>query len=264
MKESKAIRIKQDSIGEFGSVVTQSQYKKIAETGLWESEKILVEKYFTPRVFILDIGCGSGRAAIPLHQAGYNVIGVDITPEMIETARDVARTRNLNIDYRIGDATQLEFKDTTFDGAIFANNGWAQIPGKDNRQQALNEIHRILKPGGVFIFTSHKRYISLDNLILWLIEWIKYHLLARLGIRTEGIDYGDIFFERKHDKTKKQFMHMAGAREVAGQVKKSGFTLVLERRMADISRSDAEAMRGSLSETFNSYKSPVFYVCKKS
>jgi len=264
MKESKEIQIKQESINEFGSVATQSEFREVAERGFWESEKILVEKYFTPNTTILDIGCGSGRTTIPLHKAGYRVIGVDITPEMIETARNIAEAKNLKIDYRVGDATQLEFSNNTFEGAIFANNGWAQIPGKDNRQKALNEMHRVLKPSGVFILTSHKRYISLGQFLFWSTKWIKYRLLAHFGMKTEGVDYGDIFFGRKHDKTQKQFIHIAGAGEVARQVRKAGFTLVLEKRMGDVSESDAKAMRGSLNKAYNTYKSPVFYVCRKS
>ncbi|MCR4260885.1 MAG: class I SAM-dependent methyltransferase [Candidatus Colwellbacteria bacterium] len=263
MMELKEDRIKQESIKEFGSEATQNEFREIAERGFWESEKILVERYFKPKTNILDIGCGSGRATIPLHQAGYSVVGVDITPEMIRVAQSVAESKNLKIDYRVGDATKLEFKDNTFDGAIFANNGWAQIPGKDNRQKALSETHRALKPGGIFILTSHERYVSLNNFIFWLTEWIKYHLLAPLGMKTEGVEYGDVFFGRKHDKTQEQFIHMAGRGEVAEQVKKAGFTLTLEKRMGDVAESDAQAMRGSLNKTFNSYKSPVFYVCSK-
>ena len=264
MEEPKEIRIKKASIAEFSSAATRSEFEEIAERGFWESEKILIEKYFKPNTSILDLGCGSGRTTIPFYRAGHSVIGVDITPEMIEVALSVSKAKNLKIDYRIGDATQLEFSDNTFDGAIFANNGWAQIPGMANRQKALNETYRVLKPGGIFIFTSHKKYISLNNYMFWLIEWAKYHLLVHFGIKAEGVDYGDIFFERKHDKTQKQFMHMAGAGEVAEQVRRAGFTLVLEQRMGDIAKSDAQAMRGSLSRSFNSYKSPVFYVCKKS
>ena len=264
VEESKEIRIKEASIAEFSSAATRSEFEEIAERGFWESEKILIEKYFKPNTSILDLGCGSGRTTIPLYLAGYRIIGVDITPEMIEAALSVSKAKNLKIDYRIGDATQLDFGDNIFDGAIFANNGWAQIPGKDNRQEALNETYRVLKSGGIFIFTSHERYISRKTFIFWLKEWARYRLLVHSGIKTEGIDYGDIFFERKHDKTQKQFIHMAGAGEVAEQVRKAGFTLVLEQKMGDIAKSDAQAMRGSLNKSFNSYKSPVFYVCKKS
>lgn len=260
---NKTNKIKQDSIDEFGSAATQINFRKTAKKGLWESEKILIKKHFKSGITILDIGCGSGRSTIPLHQARYSVIGVDITPEMIETAQSIAKTKNLKIDYRVGDATQLEFDDDTFEGAIFANNGWAQIPGKENRQKALNETYRVLKSNGIFIFTSHKRYISLKNFLFWIIKWIQYHILVYIGIRTNGIDYGDIFFKLDHDRTKKQFIHMADKGEVAKQIKKAGFTLLLEKKMGDISESDAKVMRGSLFKTFNSYKSPVFYVCKK-
>ncbi|KKU19547.1 MAG: Methyltransferase type 11 [Parcubacteria group bacterium GW2011_GWA2_46_10] len=229
VEESKEIRIKEASIAEFSSVATRSEFEEIAERGFWESEKILIEKYFKPNTSILDLGCGSGRTTIPLYRAGYRIIGVDITPEMIEAALSVSKAKNLKIDYRIGDATQLDFGDNIFDGAIFANNGWAQIPGKDNRQKALNETYRVLKSGGIFIFTSHERYISRKTFMFWL----------------------------------REFIHMAGAGEVKEQVGRAGFTLVLEQKMGDIAKSDAQAMRGSLNKSFDSHKSPVFYVCKK-
>lgn len=142
-------RVKNESIDEFGSPVTQKKYAKIAEQGFWESEEILINKYFKPNTKILDIGCGSGRTAISLYKKSYTVIGVDITPEMIDTAKKIASAKKINVDYRVGDATNLEFPDNYFDNAIFANNGWVQIPGKQNRQKALNEIYRVLKPGGI-------------------------------------------------------------------------------------------------------------------
>lgn len=259
-------QVKQDSIKEFGSEVTQEKYKKIAEQDFWQSEKILVNKYFKPKSNILDIGCGSGRTTIPLHRRGYKVIGIDITPQMIETACHVANANNLDIDYRIGDATKLEFSDDTFHGAIFANNGWAQIPGKDNRQKALNEIYRVLKPGGTFILTAHKRYFSLYYFYFWAIKWIKYYILKPLGVKIEEVDYGDIFFKRVHQNKRlkqRQFIHMAGKGEIERQINTAGFILLQANSMSKIAESDAKLMKGSLSANYNSYKSPVFYICQK-
>ena len=262
----KATRITQESINEFGSEATRGKYEEIAKRGLWGSEKILIDKYFKPNSNILDLGCGSGRTTVPLYRQQYKVIGVDLTPQMIEIASLYAKSNNMKIDYRMGNATQLEFDDNCFHGTIFANNGWAQIPGNNNRTKALKEIYRTLKPGGILILTAHERYYSLHYIGLWMFKWFKFYVLRNLGIEIEEVDYGDMFFRRHLGKKKlkqRQFIHIAGRGEVENLIKISGFKLLLRRPMGQLSRSDANEMQGSLSSSDNSYKSPVFYICEK-
>lgn len=259
-------QIKNDSISEFGTKLTQERYVKTAEEGFWKSEEILISKYFNSKSKILDIGCGSGRTAIPLCQKGYGVIGVDVTPEMIDTAKKISAAKNINIDYEIGDATSLRFPEIFFDGAIFANNGWVQIPGKENRQKALNEIYRVLKPGGYFILTAHQRYYSGEYLFFWIKEWLKFYILKPLGFSFEEVDFGDLFFKRNYpnmEKKQRQYIHLTSRKEVEQQIVKAGFKIELRKTMGELAKEDAESMKGSLSKTFNSYKSPIFYVCKK-
>lgn len=267
MKEMKNINeLQQNIISEFGSAITQGKYRKIAEEGFWESEEVLVRKYFNLNSSVLDVGCGTGRTTIPLSQMGYNVIGIDITSQMIDAARKIAQSKNLGIDYRVGDATHLDFEDNLFDNAIFANNGWTQIPGKENRQKALNEIFRVLKPGGCFIFTSHRRYFSVIFFLFWFKQWIKLYILKPLGFRFGEIDFGDRFFNRIHEGKKlkqKQYIHIASVKEVENQIKKAGFRLVERKLMSEISKTDGKHMKAALSKGSNAYKSPVFYICKK-
>ncbi|MCK4540007.1 methyltransferase domain-containing protein [Candidatus Parcubacteria bacterium] len=255
-------QIKQESIKEFGSEVTQDGYRKIAEQGFWNSEEILINKYFKPKSKILDIGCGSGRTTISLHKKGLEVIGVDVTPEMIDTAKKITSSKNLEINLRVGDATHLEFCDNSFDGAIFANNGWVQIPGKENRQKALNEIYRILKPCGYFILTAHQRYYAGYYLFLWIKKWVKLYILKPLGFKIEEIEFGDLFFNRSYTNAR-QFIHFTSRKEVETQIRNANFQIEDRRTMGNISKEDADLMRGSLSKNFNSYKSPFFYICKK-
>jgi ubiquinone/menaquinone biosynthesis C-methylase UbiE len=259
-------KIKKESIDEFSSVDTQEQYLKIAQKGLWKSEDTLINKYFKPNSRILDIGCGSGRATIVLKERGFDVIGVDLTPKMIDTARKTALNKGINIDYRTGDATGLEFEDNLFDGAIFANNGWVQIPGHANRQKALEEIHRILKPGSYFILTAHERYYSGFYLFLWIKLWLKFYILKPLGFKIREIDFGDWFFQRNYlenGQKRLQFIHFTSQKEMEEMIGKAGFTLVMRKTMGELSKEDADYMRGSMSKDFNCMKSPVFYVCSK-
>lgn len=237
--------IKQESILEFGSETTQKRYTKIASFGLWNSERILIEKYFRPKSKILDIGCGSGRTTIPLYKRGFDVIGVDITPEMINTVKKISSEKQLNIVYKLGDATQLTYPNNYFEGAIFANNGWAQIPGERNRQKALNEIFRVLKSDGYLILTAHQRYYSGSYLFFWIKQWTKFYILRPFGRKIEEIDFGDLFFDRPYSKAR-QFIHLTHHKEVEKQIKNAGFTLETRESMANISNEDAREMEGSL------------------
>lgn len=259
-------QIQKEVISEFGSDVTQEKYTLIAEEGLWQSEEVLIKKYFKPNSSILDVGCGTGRTTILLHQMGYQITGVDITPQMIATAKKIAQSKNLNINYQIGDATNLKFQDNFFDNALFANNGWTQIPGKQNRQKALKEIYRILKPGGHYIFTAHKRYYSGFYCLFWIKQWIKFYILKSLGFKIKEVDFGDRFFRRHVGGKKlkqKQYIHIPSIKEVEKQIKESGFKLVYQVSMGEISKIDADSQKASLTQGDDATKSPIFYVCKK-
>ena len=64
---------------------------------------------------LLDVGCGTGVAAITAARIGARVCGVDLTPELLERARENSRIPNLEIDFREGDAEALPFDDASFD-----------------------------------------------------------------------------------------------------------------------------------------------------
>jgi len=260
------IQIQRNIINEFGSRATRERYTRTAEQGFWESEEVLVKKYFKPNSSILDIGCGSGRTTIPLFEMGFKVIGVDITPQMIEIAKKVAKAKSLDIDYKVGDATNLEFEDNYFDNAIFANNGWTQIPSREKRQKALNEIYRVLKPTSIYILTAHKRYYVGFYFFFWIKQWFRFYILKPLGIKIEEIDFGDRYFRRQVNGKKinqKQYIHIASIKEVKKQIKKSGFKLIKAIRMGEVSKDDASLKRASLTKRERSEKTPIFYICQK-
>ena len=125
------------------------------ETGLWPIEAALVDRYFPPApADILDIGCGAGRTSAALHARGYRVVAVDLSGSLLS----IARSRHSGIDFRLMDASRLELADGAFDAALFSYNGIDCLYPESSRTDCMREVARVLKPGGVFMFSSHNLF----------------------------------------------------------------------------------------------------------
>lgn len=96
---------------------------------------------------ILDVGCGTGFFTILLAKEGHEVIGVDLTPEMIEQSIKLAKEEQANCHFRVMDAEKLEFEDEAFDLVITRNLTWT-LP---DVEQAYGEWKRVLKKGGILL-----------------------------------------------------------------------------------------------------------------
>lgn len=110
--------------------------------------KILSSGSDTPLNTILVVGCGKGiEAAVLADTLSAQVTGIDIETYFDETASQFA-------DLRQGDATRMEFPDEHFD-AVYSFHALEHIP---DYKQALNEIRRVLRPGGVWLIATPNRY----------------------------------------------------------------------------------------------------------
>lgn len=259
-------QIKKESIKTLGLLVSKETFADFMSEGLWESEEILVNEYFKKNSKILDIGCGPGRITLPLAKLGNEVIGIDPSADMIDIARKIEFSTNLVLGYRIARAAKIPFEDNFFDYAIFANNGWGQIPGKGERQRTLSEIARILKPKGVFIFCVHQRYYFSPGLFFWAMKFFEYHFLRRIGLSVKEVDFGDVFLTKNKEGNKlkqARFVHIAGKREIRKALINAGFEIKKYQTMGKLSAKDLKKRKGALTKFFNSCKSPVFYVCEK-
>ena len=99
---------------------------------------------------VLDVACGTGNLAIPLARSGCIVTGVDIAPNLLEQARQRAKTEGLQATFDEGDAEQLPYADGTFDavvtmfGAMFA----------PRPELVSSELARVVKPGGLLAMAN--------------------------------------------------------------------------------------------------------------
>jgi len=98
---------------------------------------------------VLDVATGTGDLAIALAEAGAGlVVGLDIAEQMLSGAAQKSETRDVpNVSWVVGDAMHMPFADATFD-ACTVSFGLRNMP---NYQLALNEMARVLRPGGRFL-----------------------------------------------------------------------------------------------------------------
>jgi ubiquinone/menaquinone biosynthesis C-methylase UbiE len=93
---------------------------------------------------VLDVGAGSGNAAIPAAELGATVTASDLTPELFDAGRRIAAERGVDLEWVEADAEALPFADDSFDvvmscvGAMFA----------PHHQATADELVRVCRPGG--------------------------------------------------------------------------------------------------------------------
>lgn len=119
-------------------------HSSMAERWLYEIKKQL------PRdrtLRILDVGCGAGFFSVLLVKEGYQVTGVDLTPDMVENARILASEEKTACEFLVMDAENLRFEDESFDVVISRNLTWT-LP---DVKRAYREWVRVLKKGGTLL-----------------------------------------------------------------------------------------------------------------
>jgi dihydroflavonol-4-reductase len=122
---------------------------------------------------ILDVGTGTGRAALMLARGGAEVVAVDASEPMLEVARRRAAEQSLRIDFRHGDAHQLEFRDRAFDVVVCLR----LLMHSPSWRTCLAELCRVADQLVIIDYPSARSAARLES--------AARRLLDRFGVATE-------------------------------------------------------------------------------
>lgn len=104
---------------------------------------------------ILDLGCGAGRHTVYLAERGFEVYGIDIAGEGVKKAEILLKEKGLHAKVRVGSISKLPYEDHFFDGVISVR---VIHHGRiDAVRKTIEEIERVLKPGGLVFVAVRKR-----------------------------------------------------------------------------------------------------------
>ncbi|WP_263970955.1 class I SAM-dependent methyltransferase [Leptolyngbya sp. NIES-2104] len=134
---------------------------------------------------LLDLGCGAGENSVYFARLGAQCVAADYSPGMVDVALQLAERNGVQIEGRVINAMSIDIPDNTFD-IVYASNLLHHIP---DPKVTLQEMHRILKPGGRACFWDPLRHNPVINV---------YRRMAT-EVRTEDetpLDIGIVNFIR--------------------------------------------------------------------
>jgi SAM-dependent methyltransferase len=139
-----------DNLDVYTNSKTVDYYDRLA--GLQPCEELVFSKYVAPAVAVLDLGVGGGRTTPYLSSENRQYVGVDYSGAMT----DVCCKKFPELVFHTLDASDLSFFEANkFDVVVFSFNGIDHLYPDAQRAKCLKEVNRILKKGGIFIFSVH-------------------------------------------------------------------------------------------------------------
>jgi ubiquinone/menaquinone biosynthesis C-methylase UbiE len=146
---------------------------------------------------VLEVAPGPGFFAIELAKLGdFRITGLDISRTLVEIAKENARNASVKIDFRLGNASAMPFADASFD-FIYCS---AAFKNFSEPSKALDEMHRVLRPGGEAVIADLRKDVSLaeidsyvkqsgrSRIDAWVTKWtFQWVLIKRAYAKDEFI-----------------------------------------------------------------------------
>jgi len=123
----------------------------VADEAAYQKKLKITRQYFRPDMEVLEFGCGTGSTAIAHAPYVKHVRATDISAKMIEIARGKAKAAGVaNVTFEQATLDDLDVPDGAYDVVM----GHSVLHLLEDKEAAIAEVHRMLKPGGVFVSST--------------------------------------------------------------------------------------------------------------
>ncbi len=170
-------------------------------------EKIFKKLELKPEL-VLDLACGTGNITLPMAKRGYDMIGLDMSVEMLNIARNKAYDEEQNILFLCQDMCEMELFGTV-DAIVCALDGVNYITDYEDLKHLFRLVQNYLNPGGVFVFdinSVHKlKNVLGNNTFVNEEKGIYYVWQSEFSEETGVCDFVLTFFEEQEDGSYERF-----------------------------------------------------------
>ena len=202
---------------------TKDDYNIIASNFSLKREKISDDVYalknFAQRGDkVLDLGCGSGRLVEVFSDLEIDYLGADNCEEFIKIAREKYPKNQFEL---IDSADKLPYPNNSFN-LVFCLSMLHHIPGRKLQQSVVDEIYRVLKPGGTLVLTTW------NLLANYKMRPLLYRQNIKKLLKKSDLNWNDIYFPYKigsGDRMINRFLHHFSKSEMKNILTKSGLII---------------------------------------
>lgn len=201
--------------------IAYSYDRHYEDTPLLKYDVRFLEEALEPGGELLDIGCGTGRHLVELSARGFKCTGMDLSAHMVSLAQAKLLSSQLEAKIVQADMTQpLPFRDGAFGNVICMFSTIGLVPNAAARREFVDEVRRVLAPGGVFALHVHNRHHNLWSPWgrRWLLQtcvWDRFFTDLEVGDRVMDVYRG----------IENMYLHIFSLREIRKLLVSGGFEI---------------------------------------